>query len=328
MIKKISSSGLKATLFACLSIMSVATWSTAQAYPDRPVKIVVPYNAGGGTDILARAVANGVSEILKQPVIVENKAGASGMIGSDYVAKSSPDGYTMVMTAADTHSVNPHVYPNIRYDAKKDFRPIARVGILPYALVINPNVAAKDVHEFIALAKKDPGKMTYASWGLGSTSQVAMEMFNQTTGINLLHVPFTGAAPAVNGVISGQTDAMFVPLSLAVPYAQGGRLKILGLGSSSRFEDAPQVPTLEEQGVKVYSSPWIGILAPAGMPDSAVEIFFKAVQEATRQEKVRQALIKGGLEIAVLNPKEFAKVLEEEYELWGNTVRQAGIKAQ
>lgn len=328
MIRKISRTGIKAALFASLSLVSVTTWSTAQAYPDRPIKIVVPYNAGGGTDILARAVANGASEILNQPVIVENRAGASGMIGSDYVAKSDPDGYTMVMTAADTHSVNPHVYPNIRYDATKDFRPIARVGILPYALVINPKVPAKDVHEFIALAKKDPGKMTYASWGLGSTSQVAMEMFNQTTGIDLLHVPFTGAAPAINGVISGQTDAMFVPLSLAVPYDQGGRVKILGLGSSSRFVDAPQVPTLEEQGVKVYASPWIGILAPAGMPDRAVEIFYNAVQEATKQDKVRQALIKGGLEIAVLDPKQFEQNLIDEYELWGNTVRQAGIKAE
>jgi tripartite-type tricarboxylate transporter receptor subunit TctC len=215
---------IKSTLGAAvLAVLAAAglTPSSAVAYPERTIRVVVPYNAGGGTDILARAIAAAAGEHLKQPVIVDNRAGASGMIGSEYVGKAAPDGYTFLMTAADTHSVNPHVYPNIRYDAVKEFRPVAQIGILPYALVVSPKLNVNTLKEFIDLAKKQPGKLTYSSWGVGSTSQVAMEMFKIKTGTDLLHVPFTGAAPAMNGVISGQTDAMFVPLSLAVPKRSG-----------------------------------------------------------------------------------------------------------
>lgn len=305
-----------------------ASSAAVAAYPDRPIKLVVPYNAGGGTDILARAVAGAASEILKQPVVVENRAGASGMIGSAAVAKAPGDGYTFVMTAADTHSINPHVYPNISYDAQKDFTPVAQIGILPYALVINPKLKANNIGEFVELAKSQPGKLTYSSWGVGSSSQVAMEMLKNKTGIDLLHVPFTGAAPAMNGVISGQTDAMLVPLSLAVPYGKGGKVKVLGLGAPNRFIDAPDIKTLEEQGVTVYTSPWIGILGPANVPNDVVQKFAGAVEEALKQQQVKDALIKGGLEIDYRGPQAFGKVLQEDFERWGTTVKQAGIKAQ
>jgi len=302
--------------------------TTAAAYPERTIRVVVPYNAGGGTDILARAIAAAAGEILKQPVIVDNRAGASGMIGSEYVGKSAPDGYTFLMTAADTHSVNPHVYPNIRYDANKDFRPVVQIGYLPYALVVSPKLNVNTLKEFIDLAKKQPGKLTFASWGVGSTSQVAMEMFKIKTGTDLLHVPFTGAAPAMNGVISGQTDAMFVPLSLAVPNAQGGKVKILGLGAPKRFADAANIPTLAEQGVDLDTSPWIGILAPSKVSPEVIKTFYSAVEKAAKQPKVQQALTTGGLEIQVLDPEQFGKVLARDYERWGETVRQAGVKAQ
>jgi tripartite-type tricarboxylate transporter receptor subunit TctC len=289
--------------------------------------LVVPYNAGGGTDVLARAIAMGAGKILKQTIVVDNKPGASGMIGSDFVGKAAPDGYTILMTAADTHSINPHVYPKIAYDALKDFVGIAQIGLLPYALVVNPKVPAKNVKEFIALAQSQPGKLTYASWGVGSSSQVAMEMLKVMSKLDILHVPFTGAAPAMTAVLAGQVDAMFVPLSLAVPNAEAGKVVAIGLGAPSRFVGAPNMPTLAEQGVKVYTSPWISILGPAKMPKAAVDAIYNAVNEAVKDPQIIELMIKGGLQIDVLNPEQISKVLVSEFDRWGATVKAAGIKA-
>lgn len=301
----------------------------AQAdYPERPVKIVVPYNAGGGTDVLSRAVATGISKILKANMVVENRPGASGMIGSDAVARSAPDGYTLVMTAADTHTINPHVYPKITYDAQKDFAPVAQVGYLPYAIVINPKLGVNTIHEYIDLAKKNPGKLTYASWGVGSSSHVAMEMLNVGQKLDVLHVPFTGAAPAMTAVMGGQVDALFVPLSLAKPNADAGKVKLLGLAAPKRFGGAPDVPTLTEQGVNVIAAPWIGILAPAGTPQNAIDVLSDAVAEAVKTEEVTKALTAGGLEINYRNSKDFGTFLKEDYVLWGDTVKAANIKAE
>jgi tripartite-type tricarboxylate transporter receptor subunit TctC len=296
-------------------------------YPNHLIKLVVPYNAGGGTDVLTRIVAASVSATLKQSVVVENRTGASGMIGSDYVAKSIPDGYTLVMTAADTHTINPHVYPKIAYDARKDFAPIAQVGYLPYALVISTKIQANNIKEFIELAKSQPGKLTYASWGVGSSSQAAMEVLKVNSNINIMHVPFTGAAPAMAAVMGGQVDALFVPLSLAKPNADAGKVKILGLGAPRRFAGAPDIPTLIEQGVNINTSPWIGILGPAKMPKNAIDIFSQAVSAATKESKVIEALTKAGLEINYLNAEQFSQLLEVDYKMWGDTIKAAGIKA-
>jgi tripartite-type tricarboxylate transporter receptor subunit TctC len=249
------------------------------------------------------------------------------MIGSDFVAKAAPDGYTILMTAADTHSINPHVYPKIAYDALKDFVGITQVGLLPYALVVNPKVPAKNIKEFIALAQSQPGKLTYASWGVGSSSQVAMEMLKVTSKLDILHVPFTGAAPAMTAVLGGQVDAMFVPLSLAVPNAEAGKVVVMGLGAPARFVGAPNMPTLAEQGIKVYTSPWISILGPAKMPKAAVDAIYNAVNEAVKDPQIIDLMIKGGLQLEVLNPEQFGKVLVSEFDRWGATVKAAGIKA-
>jgi len=313
---------------ACSATALFAMGVQAQGtFPEKSIRMVVPYNAGGGTDVLARAIAVGAGKILKQTIVVDNKPGASGMIGSDFVAKAAPDGYTILMTAADTHSINPHVYPKITYDALKDFVPIAQVGLLPYALVVNPKVAAKNIHEFIALAKSQPGKLTYASWGVGSSSQVAMEMLKVTSKLDILHVPFTGAAPAMTAVLAGQVDSMFVPLSLAVPNAEAGKVVVMGLGAPARFVGAPNIPTLAEQGIKVFTSPWISILGPAKMPKAAVDVIYSAVNEAVKDPQIIDLMVKGGLQLDVLNPEQFGKVLVSEYEHWGATVKAAGIKA-
>lgn len=328
MIIQTVSKKLRAVVALTLTLGLFAGSAAQSAYPTKPIKLVVPYNAGGGTDILARSVAAAAGESLGQPIVVDNRAGASGMIGSEYVGKSKSDGYVLLMTAADTHSVNPHVYPKIRYDAQKDFTPIVQIGYLPYALVVNPKVGANNLNEFVALAKKNPGKYTYSSWGIGSSSQVAMEMFKQKTGTELLHVPYTGAAPAMGAVVSGETDAMFVPLSLAVPNQKAGRVKIMGLGAPKRFVDAADIPTLAEQGVPLNTAPWIGILGPANLPPEAVQQFYKAVSQAAEKPEVQAALRTGGLQIDVLNPADFKALLATDFERWGATVRQAGIKAQ
>lgn len=298
------------------------------AYPDHAIKIVVPYNAGGGTDVLSRAVASGIAKVLKQSVIVDNRPGASGMIGSDLVARAAPDGYTLVMTAADTHTINPHVYPKISYDARKDFVAVAQVGYLPYAIVVNPALGVSTIKEYVALAKKNPGKLTYASWGVGSSSQVAMEMLNVGESLDVLHVPFTGAAPAMTAIMGGQVDALFVPLSLAKPNAEAGKVKLLGLAAPKRFGGAPDVPTLAEQGVNVIAAPWIGILAPAGTPQQALDTLSDAVAQAVKTDEVVKALTVGGLEISVRNSKDFATFLIEDYKLWGDTVKAANIRAE
>lgn len=319
----------KASIIAVTAMMSVfSAGAMAQGtYPEKAIKIVVPYPAGGGTDVLGRAVAAAASKSLNKPIVVENRAGASGMIGADAVAKSPSDGYTLLFTAADTHSVNPHVYQKINYDARKDFTPIVQVGLLPYALVVNPKLNVNNLNDFLALAKKDPGKLTYASWGVGSSSQVAFEMLKSMANIDVLHVPFTGAAPAMTAVMSGQVDALFVPLSLAIPNAEAGRVKIVGLGSPKRFATAKDIPTLHEQGMALNTAPWIAILGPAQMPKQAVDVIAKAVTEATQDPKVLETLAKGGLEVEVLGPEAFSKVLVSEYDRWGATVKAAGIKA-
>jgi tripartite-type tricarboxylate transporter receptor subunit TctC len=313
---------------ACTVTALFAPGAHAQStFPDKSIRMVVPYNAGGGTDVLARAIAAGAGKVLKQSIVVDNKPGASGMIGSDFVAKATPDGYTILMTAADTHSINPHVYPKIAYDAMKDFVPIAQVGLLPYALVVNPKVPAKNVKEFIALAQSQPGKMTYASWGVGSSSQVAMEMLKVMSKLDILHVPFTGAAPAMTAVLGGQVDAMFVPLSLAVPNAEAGKVVVIGLGAPARFVGAPNIPTLAEQGISLNTAPWISILGPAKMPKAAVDTIYNAVNEAVKDPQITELMIKGGLQLEVLNPEQFGKVLVSEFDRWGATVKAAGIKA-
>lgn len=306
----------------------LTSYSAQAAYPDHSIRIVVPYNAGGGTDVLSRAVAAGVSRVLKQPVVVDNRAGASGMIGSDLVARAAPDGYTLVMTAADTHTINPHVYPKISYDARKDFVAVAQVGYLPYALVVNPKLGVNNIKDYIALAKKNPGKLTYASWGVGSSSHVAMEMLNVGESLDVLHVPFTGAAPAMTAIMGGQVDALFVPLSLAKPNADAGKVKLLGLAAPKRFAGMPDVPTLTEQGVDVIAAPWIGILAPAGTPQVALDTLAGAVAEAVKTDEVVRALTVGGLEINVRNSKDFSTFLIDDYTLWGDTVKAANIRAE
>ena len=314
-----------AALALGLTLLSAAP-ALAQ-YPDRPIRMIVAYPPGGATDVVARAVAQRLGERLKGTVVVENRPGASGQIGTDHVAKSAADGYTFIFTAADTHSINPHVYPKIAYDARRDFTPVAQVGYLPIALIVNPSVKATNVAEFIALAKAQPGKLTFASFGIGSSSHVAMEMLKAEAKIDLLHVPFQGAAPALTAVIGGQVDAMMVPMTLAEPNHRAGKVRLVGVAAPKRFVGAPDLPTFAEQGIALDSAPWIGILAPARTPTDIVERVNREVNAALDDPQVQETLQKNGVARETRSVADFKAFLDGEYDRWGRTIRTANIRA-
>jgi len=315
-------------LVVALTLAVCSPFAIAADYPDHPIKMVVAYPPGGATDVMARAVAQKLGERLKQSIVIENKPGASGQIGSEYIARSAPDGYTLIFTAADTHSINPHVYPKIAYDARRDFTPVAQVGYLPLALIVNPSVKASNVKEFVALAKAQPGKLTFASFGVGSSSHVAMEMLKAQAGIDLLHVPFQGAAPAVSAIMGGQVDAMMVPLTLAAPNHQAGKVRLLGVAAPARFAGAPDAPTFAEQGLPLNSAPWVGILAPAKTPQDIVERLNREVNAALDDPQVQETLQKNGLARETKTQAQFKAFLDTEYDRWGGTIRTANIKAE
>lgn len=306
-------------------IVAFATCTAHAAWPDKPVKMVVAYPAGGSTDVVARALAARLQERLKQPVVIENRPGASGMIGSEFVARAPADGYTMLFTAADTHSINPHVYAKMRYDAKRDFVPVGMVGYLTMAMIVHPSKPAT-VAQYIDAAKASPGAFTFASWGLGSSSQVAMEMFSGATKVRQVHVPFQGAAPAITAVIGGQVDAMMVPLTLAEPNHRAGKVRLLGVAAPKRMPWANDLPTLAEQGVPLDGRLWLGVLAPRGTPVEVVTAMNAAINASLTEAVLQETMLKNGLEISSGTPQSFSTYLEGEFERWGKTIRDANIK--
>lgn len=324
---------LKKILFAfsCVALTIAGTSVSTEiqaAYPTHEIDLVVGYPPGGATDIVARVVAQHLSERLKKPVVVNNRPGASGMVGARAVANASPDGYTLLFTAADTHSLNPHLYKDMGYDARKDVTPIGLVGYLPLALVTRKDLNVADTQQFVELAKKADGALTYASFGVGSSSQVAMEMLSAAAGIELLHIPFQGAAPAITAIMGGHVDSMMVPLPVAEPNAKAGKVNLLGLAASERFSSMQSVHTLKEQGIDVDASPWIGILGPANVPDDVVARLNQEINVVMGLPAVQKILAENGVEVGTMTQPEFKNLMDTEYERWGKTIRDAGIMAE
>lgn len=310
-----------------VGIMATTSASAADAYPKGPIKIIVAYPAGGGTDVIARMIGQKLSERLKQPVVVENRPGASGMIGSEAVKRSPADGYTIMYTAADTHSINPHVYSKITYDAQKDFTPIAVAGLNPFGLVVSNKVPAANVAEFVKFAKDNAGKTTYSSWGVGSSAHVASEMFAAKVGVKMRHVPYQGAAPAITGVMNGEVDSLLVPRTVAEPNHKAGKVKMIATATAERSANAPDVPTLTELGIPLVIAPWQGFLGPANMPAEVVTILNREINAAIADPTLKEALAKSGLMVGTGTPAEFKAILDKEFELWGAVIREANIKA-
>jgi tripartite-type tricarboxylate transporter receptor subunit TctC len=304
---KMRSGGFVAGLVAAVTMMIAD--ARAAEYPTHPIKLVVPYAAGGPTDLLGRLVADFLSKDLKQTVIVENKAGAQGAIGAEMVARAEPDGYTLFTAAASIIVLNPLLYKKLAYDPAKDFRMLALVTDLPVVMEVNPSVPAKTVAEFVAYAKQNPGKLNFGSAGTGGTIHLAGEMFKQITGIEMTHVPYKGAGPALADLLGGNIQVMFDTLSTALPPVRSGSLRALGVSSDQRSPDLPDVPTIAESGYPDYRvSVWYGIAAPAKLPDDVAAKLTASLDRALNDDAFRAQLEKIGF--PVFRPRSAAAIKE------------------
>jgi len=307
-------------------ILASAAWG--QAYPSRPVRIVIPLSPGGTTDVPGRIVAQKLSETLGQQFFVENRAGAGGTIGADYVAKSKPDGYTLLLTASP-FVIAPHVYKNMPYDALADFAPVIRIASGPYVLVVHPSLGVSSVKELIAQAKKEPGKIDFASSGNGSAQHLVTELFMYMTGIKLNHVPYKGSGPAQQDLMSGIIKVSFVGTPIAIPHMKSGRLKALGVSTATRSPEMPDVPTIAEAGVPGYEAiVWIGMLAPAGTPREIVARLNGEIGKLVRTDEVKKLLAPTGMEPDPDTPEQFGAYLKGDYDKWGKVVRESGATVQ
>lgn len=316
------------SLVLCTVLAASSATAQTKTFPDHALKFVVPFTAGGNTDVVARTVAQGFGEQLKQSVIVENRAGANAIIGADFVARSPADGYTFLLTTAETHAINPHIYKKIPYDALKDFTPIGVIGYFPFALVINPKLPAQNLREFVEHAKRNPGKLSFSSWGIGSTSQIAFEQFKITAGIDLLHVPFNGAAPAVAAVVAGQVDAFIVPLTVAVPQSKSGRVRLIGITTAQRVPQAAEIPTFSEQGFPVVIGGWHMMTVPKQTPADVVAKLNAELNATLAKKEMKDSLMKLGVEPANATVLEATHMLQSEWQRWGGIVKAAAVTAE
>lgn len=302
---------------------------SAQSFPSKPIKIVVPYSPGGTTDLLARTIGKHLSETWKQPVIVENKPGVNGMLGSDLVAKSTPDGYTIGIASPGSHAANAGLYPNITYDTIKDFTPVTLAVSAPLVLVAHPSLNVKNVKEVIQLAKAKPGEISYASGGAGSSQHLAMELFNHTANVQMTHVPYKGSAASYVDLIGGRVTLEFDALPSAMPHVKAGKLLALAVASSSRVPFLPDVPTVAESGLPGYeSSSWYGIVAPANLPKDILAKLNGEIVTALKKPDIADILTKAGVIVVASTPEQFSAHIKSEVAKAGKIISAANIKAE
>ena len=319
---------MKRVLSAALSAVLLTATAAFAAWPEKPVRLIVPFTPGGNVDVVARIVAQAMSDALGQAVVVENKPGANAAIGAETVARAKPDGYTVLFGTAETHALNPHLRKDLPYDPLKDLPAVGIVDRFPFSLVVSSMVAAKDLRGFIAYARANPGKLNFASWGNGSTSQIAFEQIKQVTGTDLVHVPFQGAAPAIAAVAAGNVQAFVVPLSVAQPQAAGGKVKLLAVLGEKREATAPDVPTAKEEGVPVVVSGWHVLAVPAGTPSEVMQRLNRALAAANAKPEVQAQLAKAGVQPAPSSIEEAQSMVKEELRRWGEVAHKAGLQPQ
>jgi tripartite-type tricarboxylate transporter receptor subunit TctC len=308
----------------------LSTWAaSAEAFPDRPIHIVVPFPAGGSNDVVARFLGQKLSDICGQSVIIDNRAGAGGNVGAEFVARAAPDGYTLLLTAPGPLAVNPSLFPHLAFDPAADFAPVALVASVQIVLTVNPAVKAKTVGELIALAKAAPGTMNFGSSGYGSTNHLAGELFKNLAGINIVHVPYRGAAPAMNDLVGGQIPILFDNMPAVRPQALAGSLRALAVAGHARSPLFPDLPTMEEAGVPGFeASSWFGLVAPARTPPVVVKILTDDVMKALGDPDFARKLSDVGAEAGTLSGEAFATFLRAETEKWGKVVKHSGTVMQ
>ncbi len=314
-----------ALLFAALQLAA----ATAHAQIDRPVHIIVPFAAGGPTDIIARILAPKLSASLKRPVVVENKVGATGGIGAAFVAAAPADGDTLLLGTSSIMAANPNLSAKLSYDPVKDFVPISLIATIENILVVHPSVPAKNVGELVAYAKANPGKLTYATSGIGSTYHLGAELFASQTGVQITHIPYKGAAPAIQDVLAGHVNMMFDNMSSAIPNMKANRVRALGVASLKRYPALPDVPTIAEQGAPGYETTiWLGLFAPKNTPPAVLQRLQKEIGDAVNSADYREKLAAVDMQPRASTSQELAGYLKSDLAKWAKVVKDAGIKPE
>ena len=314
-------------LMFALALVAPAIGAQAQSYPNKPIRLVCPFPPGGAVDIASRAVAHELTQILGQPVTVDNRPGAGGNIGADITAKSAPDGYTLLMTTSGIMAINPALYSKLPFDPIKDFTPISVIVSLNNVLVVNPSVPVKSVKELIALAKAQPGKLTYASSGNGTSIHLSGELFKSMTGVDMLHIPYKGSSPAVTDLLAGQVNMMFDNIPSSLPHIKAGKLRALAVTGAKRSQLLPDLPTIAEAGVPGYDSyVWFGVVGPAGMPPEIVAKLNAALVKAAATPSFHDRLTGQGYDVLSSTPEQMASSIRDEIAKWGKIVKASGAK--
>lgn len=312
---------------ACAGLAQAQTPKSVSAYPEKPVRMVVPNPAGGGVDIIARLLGQHLGEKLRQQVVIENRAGAGGTIGLGLLAKSPADGHTLGMGVTATLAIAPALYRNLPYDPHKDFDPVALIASVPLILAVHPSLPVGSVKDLIALAKRRPGQIDYSSGGNGTPPHLAAELFKTLAKVDILHVPYKGGPPAITALVSGEVSLMFANTLPAVPHIKNGRLKALAVTSERRSSAFPQLPSVSEAAIPAYSAvQWYGVLAPAGTPRAIIERLNREIREVLRINEVREPLLAEGAELADATPGQFGEFIKQEAGKWGAVVRQSGAR--
>ena len=314
-------------LAAC-SLVLASMFAHAQSWPTRPVKMIVPFPAGGPTDVMTRVVSDKLARALGQPVVVENKPGAGGSIGADFVAKSAPDGYTILMATGSTHSVGPYLQ-KLPYDPARDFTPVTYVGYATNILLVSPKLGVSNVRELIAYAKQEPGRLTYATSGIGSVAHLTAEMFAAMAGVQLTHVPYKGTQLSINDMISGQVGILFDNVMTAKPHVESGRLKGIAVSSRERSALVPDIPTVAESGLAGFeSSNWFGVFGPAGLPRPVVDRLDAELNRLLADPAIRERFHTLGFEVTGGHPAELTAIMQSEARKWSKVIEDAHVKPE
>ena len=311
-----------------MAVLPVVIGSAVAAYPDKPIKMMIGYAPGSSTDIVGRMIANDLSLALKQPVIVENRGGAAGSLAADAVAKSTPDGYT-ILFAQNGLAINVAANPKLPFNGQKDLLPVVGVAATPHILIVNNNSKAKNVADLIAMLKADPGKLSFGSSGIGNSDHMAGELFLATTGLQAIHIPYKGGSPAATDLVGGQIDFYFAGMPVGLPLYKGDKAHALAVTSKTRFSGAPELPTIQEAGVKGYEMAlWQGVFVPAGTPTAIVQTLNNTVLKILETPEMKERFIKAGVQIAPMNTQQFTDLYFSDIARWKVVIEKAKIKLE